>query len=427
MKNLIKILSSTLLVITLSGCINQSSLSEPEKPKIDDTLEAVSSDSLKTISDINAIAFEWQKVDDSRATGYYLYRTILGTGESQKLKRVDFIKNKYTTHFVDRNLEPNTKYSYAISTATQNDIESIPTNAITAQTLPIPDAISFVQAISNLPRQIKILWRPHESERISMYKIQRTTPYTSKWEDLDSVEGRLNIEYIDDKLKDNVVYMYRVIAITFDKIESMPSEIVRAQTKPLPEGPNHLKATNDQPKRIILNWEPSNNADVVKYKIYSASSSNGGYDGLKIVPASTLTYEDFVGVDGAVRFYKVTSIDKDGLETALNMNGVMGLTLPSLDKPIITLAQIQGQKAILNWQPGDKRAVSYNVFKTSKEGYFASKTIKYNNINALRFEDQDIVRGVEYSYALQSVDEFGITSEKTETTSLILPKLIEEK
>ncbi len=140
-----------------------------------------------------------------------------------------------------------------------------------------------------------------------------------------------------------------------------------------------------------------------------------------------MDYEDFINEDGKIFFYKITATDKDGLESSLNVNAVMGSTLNKVNKPIMTLAQIQGEKAILNWQSADKRTVSFNVYKTVKDGMFNKKTIKISGIKALRYEDKDIVRGVEYSYSIQSVDEFGIASEKTDTTQLILPKLRELK
>ena len=287
------------------------------------------------------------------------------------------------------------------------------------------EGVSFIQAISNLPRQIKIVWRPHSSERIESYEIQRKTPATSKWEEIETLDGRLQAEYIDLNLEDNVVYHYRVIGKTFDGLETMPSALVKAQTKPLPAGILSLKATTNLPRKIALTWEPSKSNDVVKYNIYRSTDDQRGFDVIKTVNAKTLNYEDFVNEDGKVYFYKVSSIDKDGLESNLNVNSVMGVTLNKLRKPVMTLAQIQGAKAILNWQAGDDRAVSYTVYKTIKEGFFKDKTIKYQDITALRFEDKDIVRGVQYSYAIQAVDKNGIHSEITKETELILPKLVE--
>lgn len=424
MTKLMKLTSLSALILLLSGCSLKNF--DNTKPKINETLEVVDSASIRTLPDINAIAFEWRKVDDPRVTGYHFYRANLQK-DGAKLTLIDTVENRYTTHYVDENVEPSTKYVYKISSATATEFESRTTNDYVVSTLPLMEGVSFIQAISNLPRQIKIVWRPHSSERIESYEVQRKTPATSKWEEIETLDGRLQAEYIDLNLEDNVVYHYRVIGKTFDGLETMPSALVKAQTKPLPAGILSLKATTNLPRKIALTWEPSKSDDVVKYNVYRSTDDQRGFDVIKTVNAKTLNYEDFVNEDGKVYFYKVSSIDKDGLESNLNVNSVMGVTLNKLRKPVMTLAQIQGAKAILNWQAGDDRAVSYTVYKTIKEGFFKDKTIKYRDITALRFEDKDIVRGVQYSYAIQAVDKNGIHSEITKETELILPKLVEMK
>ena len=153
MRKSIKILFAILLVLFVSGC-DQNGLETPDEPKIDLTLESVDSGSIRSIPDITSIAFEWQKVDDSRIEKYFLYRANMQE-DGQKLQRVETIENRYTTHFSDTGLKPNTQYTYSISAATKDDIESKPTNSYTVTTLPRPEAISFIQAISNLPKQIK--------------------------------------------------------------------------------------------------------------------------------------------------------------------------------------------------------------------------------------------------------------------------------
>lgn len=423
MTKLMKLTSLTALILLVSGCTN-GNLSQPNLPKIDDTLEVVDSASIRTISDINNIAFEWRKVDDPRVVGYHFYRANLQE-DGEKLKLIDTIKNRYTTHYVDEDLKPNTKYVYKISSATKGEVESRTTNDYIVSTLPKMEGVSFIQAISNLPRQIKIIWRPHSNERIESYKIERSSPSTSEWEKLDTVDGRLQAEYIDLDLDDNVVYNYRVTALSFDGLESQPSTIVKAQTKPLPEGILSLKASRDLPRKIVLTWEPSQSSDVIKYNIYRSSDADNGFDVIKTVDTNVLEFQDFVNEDGKAYFYKISSVDKDGLESDLNINSVMGSTLGKLAKPVITLAQIQGEKAILNWQPGDRRAVSYVIHKSIKENFFKTKKEKIENINALRFEDKDIVRGVVYSYSIQAVDKNGILSEITDKTELVLPKLQE--
>ncbi len=425
MTRLLKLTSLTALILLISGCTSQVNLSKTKAPKIDESLEVVDSASIRSIADINAIAFEWRKVDDPRVIGYHFYRANMQE-DGTKLKLINTIKNRYTTHYVDKNLEPNTKYVYKISAATDGKEESKTTDDYIVSTLPRFEGVSFIQAISNLPKQIKIIWRPHANERVEKYKVERSSPETSKWEELAIIEGRLQAEYIDLDLKNNVIYNYKITAQSFDGIDSLPSAIVKAQTKPLPEGILSLEATKDLPRKIALTWQASQTSDVIRYNIYRSISANHFFRKIKTVNEQTLSYEDFINEDGKVYFYKISSIDKDGLESDLNINSVMGITLNKLNKPVFTLAQIQGERAILNWQAGDKRAVSYIVHKTIKEGFLKSKTIKYEGITDLRFEDRDIVRGVEYNYAIQSVDENGILSEITNKTELVLPKLQEQ-
>lgn len=422
MKNLMKITFLSFLILIVSGCsVNQ--LTEPEKPKIDETLEVVDSNSIRTIAGVNSIAFEWQKVDDQRVIGYHLYRTNLND-ETSQLKHVDLIENRYATHFLDDELEPNTKYAYAFSSATNSDVESKTTRVFNVTTLPVPEAVAFIQAISNLPRQIKIIWRPHTNESIAYYKVFRSTPQDPDWSRLKTLKGRLQAEFIDTDLKDNVVYLYKVVAYTFDDIPSLDSEIVRAQTKALPAGVQNLTATNNLPKKIVLNWEPSASVDAIKYIVYRSSTPDGSFTELKRLNSDVFNFEDFINEDGKKYFYKVTTLDKDELESSTNINPAMGITLTKLNKPILTLAQIQGEKAILNWQAGDNRVVSYNIYKSIKESFFNTRNEKYTGITALRFEDKDIVRGVEYKYSIEAVDENGIVSQRTDETLLVLPKLL---
>jgi len=253
MTKLMKLTSLTALILLISGC-SQNSLNTPKAPLVDNTLEAVDSSSIRSIADINAVAFEWRKVDDPRVVGYHFYRANTQK-DGTKLKLIDTIENKYTTHYVDRNLKPNTKYIYKISSATEGKSESRTTNDYVVTTLPKMEGVSFIQAISNLPRQIKIIWRPHSNERVKSYVIQRSSPETMEWSRIGKVDGRLEAEYIDIDLDDNVIYNYRVIARTFDKITTVPSEIVKAQTKPLPQGILGLKATKEEPRKIVLNWK----------------------------------------------------------------------------------------------------------------------------------------------------------------------------
>ena len=423
MTKLMKTTSLAALLLLFSGCSNVlNNLNTPIKPKIDDSIEIVEQNSIKTISDITSIAFEWKKVEDPRVVGYNFYRADIQK-EGNSLKLIETINNRYATHFVDSGLEPNTKYAYQISSKTEQGTESKTTDAYVAQTLPRIVPISFVQAISNLPNRVKLTWRPHPDNRVEYYRIEKFNTTLNEWIYLKTINERLLAEYIDTGLDNNTSYKYRVKAFTFNDVESAPSQAVVAKTKPLPIDALNIRASDNQPRRVVLIWEASPTTDVVKYEVHRSIFSSLGYSKIATVDSNTFEFIDKIDSDGKSYYYKVIAVDKDNLESPSKQDPVKGTTLDKPARPIMTLAQIQGNKAILNWRAGDDRAISYNVYKKIKINFFESKTLKFNNITNLRFEDNDIVSGVEYKYSVESNDDFGLVSEKTDEASLILPQL----
>jgi hypothetical protein len=138
------------LILFTSGCEKQ--LTTPIKPKIDESLPIVDATSIRTIPDINAVALEWKAIDVSGAEGYYIIRA--NVQEGGKFQRVATVENKYSTHYLDKGLMANSKYAYKISLFTKDDMESIPSNSVEVLTAPALESVSFIQAISELPRHL---------------------------------------------------------------------------------------------------------------------------------------------------------------------------------------------------------------------------------------------------------------------------------
>lgn len=422
MTHLMKATSLAALILLFSGCNNVfDNLNTPTKPKVNEAIETVDFNSIKSIPDIVSIGFEWQKVNDPKVIGYNFYRTDLQK-DGKNLKLVKTIENRYATHYVDKDLEPNTKYAYQISAKTADGSESRTTDAYIVQTLPRIVPVSFMQAISDLPNRVKLLWRPHPDKRIEYYRIEKFNTTLNEWIHLKTVEQRLQVEYIDTGLDNNTSYKYRIKAFTFNHVESAPSPVVVGKTKALPLDVTNIQASNNQTKKINITWNASATNDIIKYEIHRSSFGSFGFSKIATVNADVLEYTDKINEDGKSYYYRVIAIDKDYLQSPFKTNSVQGKTLGKPAKPVLTLGQIQGNKAILNWRAGDNRAISYNVQKRIRLNFFEYKTLNFNNINDLRFEDTDIVSGVEYKYSIQANDEFGLVSERTDETSLTLPK-----
>jgi fibronectin type 3 domain-containing protein len=409
------------LTVFISGCV-QENINTPIKPKIDENLPMIKQKSVKSISDIKAIAIEWQPVTAPEAKGYYLIRSDVQ--KDGKFRRIATINNKYSTHYLDQGLQPHSKYGYKISVFTAKGTESVPTDAIFFSTAQNLKSVSLIQSISNLPRQIKILWRPHKNKRVSKYIVEKTSPATqAKWEQIATIDNRLKVEYIDKDLGDNEIYSYRLKAVTFDGIVSDPSAVVIATTKPLPGQINKLTATTNLPKKIQLSWGKSKTKDVVMYNIYRATTSTGSYELIAKAPVEHNRFDDDIAQDGKIYFYKITTVDKDGLESKLDkVTPAMGATLNKPAIPRVISIGTQNNKIVLKWEPTDNRTVSYNIYKIAKDS--SSKEQLIPSITKTIYEDSDVIRGVEYDYSVQAVDKNGLLSQKTPKSTIKLHKIV---
>lgn len=396
-------LSVSLALSLFSGC---AVAPKPEKAiTIDSTLPVLSMNGF--ISDITSAAFEWKPVEDPRVAGYYVYRNTPGA-EDQKLHRVGSIDSRFATHFVDNDLVPNTQYQYRFASYTKEGSESVGSETLIVATQPMIAPVSFFQSVGNMPRSAKLLWRPHPNGKISGYTIERLNVNDQEWSQIAAINGRLNAEYIDTKLKDGQVYHYRVKAHTFDKLVTAPSETAKVVTKPLPPQIKNIAASNNLPHAITLTWEASPLSDVSHYNIYRSISPNGVFD--YHVKLEGTTFTDKVNEDGKFYFYKVTAVDKDGLESQLSSVAVQGSTLSKPQTPIAYDGKIVDKGVELQWTNNDPRTVSYTVVKTTKKSWINRESVDINNITEPHFRDNDIVLGTSYQYQIMSVDKDGIRS-----------------
>ncbi|WP_079865734.1 fibronectin type III domain-containing protein, partial [Campylobacter jejuni] len=344
------------LTLLLSACsVSQmNSLASSKEPAVNESLLKV--ESLKSLSDMSNIAFEWEPLYNENIKGFYLYRS---SDENPDFKLVGTIKDKFQTHYVDTKLEPGTKYRYMMKSFNEQGQISEDGKVIEVSTAPRLEAVPFVQAVTNLPNRIKLIWRPHPDFRVDSYIIERTKGDDKEFKKIAEVKNRLNAEYIDSDLKPNENSSYRIIAVSFNGIKSEPSQVVSSTSKALPPQVEHLSASTDGSNKIILTWDAPTYEDFSYYKVYSTSSS--------FLPFSVLaktdknSYEDIVEGAGKSKYYKVTMVDKDGLESPMSKDGVEGKTLGNPLAPSIILAQSTSEGINLEWSDNDTRAVEYEV------------------------------------------------------------------
>lgn len=362
------------------------------------TLDSVSTiKNIKTLKDMKEIAFEWDPLYDENIKGFLIYASK--NDESNKTLIAN-IKDKYKTHYVHTNLEPNTIYNYSFIAYTKDALSK--ESAISVKTSTKIEPVPFVQAISGLPNKIKIIWRPHPDTRVNSYIIVKQSANSDTFKEIANVDNRLSAEYIDNT-KANEYAKYAVIAKTYNAIKSDLSEFKEATSKVLPPMVTNLSATTNVAKKIILTWDAASYKDFSHYKIYSSSS--------KFLPFSLLAttkntnYTDEVQKDGYNKTYYVTMVDVDGLESKSDGIYVTGMSLNKPKTPIFTGYNILNDNSIyISFKASDNRVKKFNILKNSQEFL--------NNVSVNNFTDSAYEKGD--TYQIIGIDEYGISSDTSD-------------
>lgn len=409
MRFLIPTASFLVLATLFSGCNDKNALLD--RPKIDSNLPKPAN--IRTLSDRNSVAFEWDYVNNPVVEGYKVYRGTQDGGSEV----VATLRDRFSSHYADGGLKPDTSYVYRFSSYTKDGVESDAGAVVSVKTKPILEPVSFIAAIDNLPMRAKIVWRPHISPDVVEYVVQKSSASDKNWEDIAKVSPRLMAEYIDTKVESGKTYYYRVIAKTFDGAYSMPSEMVMVKTKNLPLPITEIYATKNLPKQIAVNWEAPEQKEFDKYNLYRAEQPQSKFT--LVYSGTEKKFLDKIDEDGAVRYYKVAVVDKDALESPTDLSAT-GVTKPTPITPTFTLATIKENRVHLAWTSTEKD-VTFKI--TKKWGSFLNKqVITLTDIKGFTFEDKDVDLGQKYEYFIEAVDKDGLVSKPSDSVELFVPK-----
>jgi len=408
----------TASLLILSGCVatpkpNDQTLVDASLPKIELTKNGI-------IAEANSIAFEWKSITDPRVKGIYIYKeSPTENGVKGQLSYYETISNRFATHYVDTKIKPDSKYSYTFKTFSK-DAQSVPSNFIYVNSAPVLESVSWIHSINGMPRTAKIIWRPHINQKVKSYIVERKAKNEKVFEEIGRVDGRLNVEYIDTDLKDNYVYEYRVRVLTFDNLVSSASRSVSVITKALPKAVKNLSASKNLPKEIALRWNKYTDEDFAMYHLYRAESKDGSYE--LIAKLHNNFYKDKVSIDQKKYYYRVSVVDKDGLESESDTTTAVGSTLVKPKAPTSLQAMLLGNKIELTWSNLDERNKKYIIKKTEKTGWLQETESQHTTNGSLKFIDLNIQPDTTYIYKVYGVDKNSIVSEPSAEVKVKTPE-----
>lgn len=373
---------------------------------------------IKTLSDVGAIAFEWEKIDDERVSGIAIYKEKDG-----EFSQIAHLKNSQITHFVDENLTPETRYRYKFKTLSPTHY-SQDSQIVSAKTSYI-EAVERVFASNDYAGQIKLIFSPHQNPSIAYYLIQREVDGAFKT--IALVNHRLMPEYFDTNLEAGKSYKYRVVAVDYAKNPSRPSKIITAKTKDPPPPPQNLVASQNLVGKIALSWDAQ--AGAKEYRIYRAKEISGNFS--HIASVKKPAHSDIINANGASFFYKIASVDESDLKSAQSP-AVAGKTKSPPKPPKITRGYVDNNEAKIEWSaessaisaessaPSAKVAESSAKVDSAKSAHFVVYRVDSASGKQTRFKstqnyfhDKEVSTGGEFRYFVVAVDESGLESARS--------------
>ena len=417
MKRQIPILLSTIFLLIFSGCsgkdYNIGGIAIPSfsQKVLDKNLARIKG--LESKVGLSKVALEWDPILDKNIAGYRIFRA----DRQSDYKLIATLPDRYHSHFTDKNLNPNINYNYKVSSYTNDGRVSLASTAksvkATRGRLPAP---VIIEASKNFPGRIKLLWKVHPNKEVNSYILERLIPGERVYKTLIGLDERLTVEYIDKDIQPAQKYKYRLRARTYDNVISPPSNAVEGHSKKLPNAIKGLQATDNKARMIDLIWKDTNTVGSVHhYNIYSSPMKNTLYTLLG--STKNTNFVDKFETDGNVRYYKVTAVDHDGLESTQGIIATKGQTVGASRGPVINSAMVQNNSVFLRWSDPDGKARRYTVVKKFWDGWRARK-IKITDFKQSQFTDRKIKPDVRYTYYVISIDKHGIESMPSREVSL---------
>jgi fibronectin type 3 domain-containing protein len=409
MKRQIPILLLTVLLLIFSGCsgkdysMGHMALPSFSQKTVDENLPRIKG--LKSKVGLSKVALEWEPVTNKQVAGYRIYRK----DRKSDYRLIETLHDRYRSHYIDKNLNPNMGYAYKVTYFTNDGriarASSAKSIRATRGTLPAP---IILKASKGFPSRIKLLWKIHPNKEVNSYIVERLSKDDKAYKTLIGLDDRLSVEYIDKDVQPGQKYKYRVRARTYDNVISPPSRTVEGYSKKLPNAIKWLKATDNRARMIELIWKDTNPIGTIDhYNVYSSPMKDTLYT--LLATTRDTKYTDRFESDGSTRYYKVTAVDNDGLESTQGIAPITGQTIGASRGPQINEATVKHNAVFLQWSDPDGKARSYTVVKKYWDGWRARK-IKITDFRSTKFTDRKIKPNVQYTYYVISIDKHGIES-----------------
>ena len=259
---------------------------------------------------VKKVELSWKASAAEDVEGYKLYASRTKEGEYPFLKSLSGrATNRYTddSRGFDK-LEDGAAYFYKMTTYNRVGVESDATAAAAATTKPRPSKPSGLTGESNKAKTVPLTWSANPEKDIVAYHIYRSAGAGSaEFERISKAKGTT---YVDQGLKDNTSYRYRLQAEDNDGLLGEFSDVFSTQTKARPSRPGESSGQVKDGK-VLLTWKAGAEGDIDHYTVYEKRL----FGTEKIGTTREASFSEDAPAKAKTKTYVITATDGDGLES----------------------------------------------------------------------------------------------------------------
>ncbi|MEM7409021.1 MAG: hypothetical protein AAF430_02150 [Myxococcota bacterium] len=181
-------------------------------------------------------------------------------------------------------------------------------------TAELPAPPTDLRAYSRQPRSIPLVWEASNDPVVSGYRVERSPRPDGPFQLVTELDGRHNTHLLDTGLGNLRVLYYRVSSRNLGGQTGLPSEVLRAVTKPEPLPPVGLEIVERRLGTIALRWQPNVESDLLLYRLLRWRGEEGPEPVISVGAQTTEALDTEVGAGETVA-YALVAVDQDGLES----------------------------------------------------------------------------------------------------------------
>jgi len=281
--------------------------------------------------------------------------------------------------------------------------------------LPPPPAL---QARDGELRSVPLRWKPVLAGEVAGYVVERAVGEDDPFRRIAVVEGRFGVHHVDrdPSLRDATTYRYRVRSTgRRGQVGTEPSVAVKGTTAALPEAPHDLEAYSHLPRRVALQWRPSDDPHVQGYVVQRSPAADGPFLNVARLEGrfASSWVDDGLG-DLRVFYYRLASVNAAGAQGPPG-GAVQAVTKAEPLPPIgLRIEERRLGENRLAWEPNVEEDVAgYRVLRRGEEAE-EIRVVEELPPHRTSCVDRSVGAGETVAYRVVAFDADGLESDPSE-------------